>query len=179
MVQIFALIVLLFWIISRIRRSSKLFTGMVALFAICVIVGAGVKKAIADSKAKSDITTVVVSDDDSTNNNTFGVFDSLKNWQMTAPEGHVTVTLHPQVSDGPIPSSHEHPLVAGRNIHDDVFDVTRLEKGPPCIAIARDLKRAVNGDPSIIKLAVARDGKLVYMEVPRPGEPAVVIILDG
>ena len=65
---------------------------MVALFAIFVIVGAGVKKAIADSKAKSDVTTVVVSDDDSTNNNTFGVFDSLKNWQMTAPEGHVTVT---------------------------------------------------------------------------------------
>ena len=28
----------------------------------------------------------------SSNNNTFGVFDSLKNWQMTAPEGHVTVT---------------------------------------------------------------------------------------
>ena len=65
---------------------------MVALFAIFVIVGAGVKKAIADSKAKSDVTTVVVSDDDSLNNNTFGVFDSLKNWQMTTPEGHVTVT---------------------------------------------------------------------------------------
>ena len=43
---------------------------MVALFAIFVIVGAGVKKAIADSKAKSDVTTVVVSDDESS-------FDSI------------------------------------------------------------------------------------------------------
>ena len=65
---------------------------MVTIFAIFIIVGAGVKKAIADSKAKADTTTVVVSDDDSLNNNTFGVFDSIKNWQMTAPEGHVTVT---------------------------------------------------------------------------------------
>lgn len=69
---------------------------MVTIFAIFIIVGAGVKKAIADSKAKADTTTVVVSDDDSINNNTFGVFDSLKNWQMTTPEGHVTVT--PQLS---------------------------------------------------------------------------------
>lgn len=70
---------------------------MVTIFAIFIIVGAGVKKAIADSKAKADTTTVVVSDDDSTNNSTFGVFDSLKNWQMTAPEGYVTVT--PQSSN--------------------------------------------------------------------------------
>ena len=69
---------------------------MVTIFAIFIIVGAGVKKAIADSKAKADTTTVVVSNDDSLNNNTFGVFDSLKNWQMTTPEGHVTVT--PQLS---------------------------------------------------------------------------------
>ena len=65
---------------------------MVTIFAIFIIVGAGVKKAVADSKAKAETTTVVVSDDDSLNNSTFGVFDSLKNWQMTTPEGHVTVT---------------------------------------------------------------------------------------
>ena len=63
---------------------------MVTIFAIFIIVGAGVKKVVADSKAKTNNTTVVVSNDDSVSNNTFGVFDSVTNCEMTAPEGYVT-----------------------------------------------------------------------------------------
>ena len=122
MVQIFALIVLLFWIISRIRRSSKLFTGMVALFAICVIVGAGVKKAIADSKAKSDITTVVVSDDESSNANTFGAFDSLKNSQIIAPEGYVSVNKPTSTTETTIPTSEETEILSNDRASPNALD---------------------------------------------------------
>jgi len=75
--------------------------------------------------------------------------------------------------------SHQHALATGRNIHSDVIYVARLEDGRPGIAIARDLKGAVDGDPGVGQLAVTRDGQLVDMEVTRPGEPAVVIIPDG
>ncbi|MNI60080.1 hypothetical protein D3C73_1152720 [compost metagenome] len=93
-------------------------------------------------------------------------------------ESHGTVALHPQVLDDPVSGSHEHALATGRNIHSDVIYVARLENGRPGIAIDRDLQRAVDGDPGVVELALARDHQIVHMKVSRPGDATVVVILD-
>lgn len=95
---------------------------MVALFAIFVIVGAGVKKAIADSKAKSDITTVVVSDDESSNANTFGAFDSLKNSQIIAPEGYVSINKPTSTTETTLPTSEETEILSNDRASPNTLD---------------------------------------------------------
>ena len=55
----------------------------------------------------------------------------------------------------------------------------RLEDGGPGIAIARDLKGAVDGDPGVIELALTSHRQIVHMKISRPGDATVVTILDG
>ncbi len=94
-------------------------------------------------------------------------------------EGHGTVALHPQAFDKPVPCPHEHALATGRDLHGDLVQVVRLEDGGPGIAIARDLKGAVDGDPGVIELALTSHRQIVHMKVSRPGDATVVTILDG
>ena len=112
MVQIFAIAVLLFWIISRIRKNSKLFITMMTLFAVAIIVGAGVKEIVNSDSKESTTTSTVITTDSSNELPIQGIFGDLYDPQIFAFGGQETHKQSNYVEIRPYSSNEEHTQTA-------------------------------------------------------------------